>query len=828
LTLAKEKDIQTNKKRNMQYDRLLKGSINLFLLLLFPLLSASADFSGVVYVDQNKNLQKDAGEKGVKDVAVSDGLNVVLTDGDGNYQLPGTPKSHFIYITVPSGYRTVKRFYIKTNGPASDYNFGLAPFLPSKNKKIRFIQLADTEASDDFGWIGPIRDFAANEEISFIVHTGDICYEKGLNFHGRMVTGETMGVPVYYCVGNHDLVKGNYGEELFEKNFGPVYYSFDAGNTHFIVTPMLGGDYQPSYTKEDVYRWMKNDLRLVDPAKKVVVFNHNLLTMEEEFIYGINETEQINLNEHNLKAWIYGHWHSNYLIRHGNTGIVSVCTAPPNKGGIDHSPENFPVYEIDEAGDLYVHPRYNYLNNHFAAVSPNGNQCVIDRSNQLLISVNTYSTCSPAEKMEYRIEGMEKYEPLIQQSDWNWSGRYPAAELKAGISYRISFRTQLRNGDIFTSIRNFVIPESSTENSDREGSQKDFLELKWIVNAGSSIGMCSPIFSGGQLFMAAIDDYGENNYLLAYNAATGELSWKYKTDGPVKNSICIEGDHLMATDEGGIAYAINIKTGKPVWKRDLEIHNVPLLVTGGVVHNGVYYCGFGNYLSALDCKDGRLIWKNNSWNGGEGTTSTMTVCGNTLIAGSNWRALYGHDLETGAKKWEVSKDGIRFCNGTASYVHDTMFFAAERAIIKMDPVSGSVYSVNPVPYDLQVASTPLVTDKMIVTGTSAEGLVAYDRYSLKEIWKVKPGVSLVYTAPYSKPYAATVETSPVLIGDIIVTGASDGYLYAVDQDNGRIITKINLGAPVFGKACLADNLLFVTDFSGNISCFTVVMNEHSW
>ncbi|MRR24227.1 phosphoesterase, partial [bacterium] len=221
------------------------------------------------------------------------------------------------------------------------------------------------------------------------------------------------------------------------------------------------------------------------------------------------------------------------------------------------------------------------------------------------------------------------------------------------------------------------------------------------------------------------------------------------------------------------------------------------------------------------CSDGRLIWKNESWNGGEGTTSTMTVYGNTLVAGSNWRALYGHDLQTGAKKWEVSSDGIRYCNGTPAFVDDTMFFSAERAIIRMDPSNGSLNAVHPVPYDLQVASTPLVTDRIIVTGTSAEGLVAFDRFTAKELWKVKPGLSLVYTAPYSKPPAATVETSPVAAGRMIIFGASDGYLYAVDYETGRIITKINLGAPVFNTACLAGNFLYVADFSGNISCFSV-------
>ena len=283
-------------------------------------------------------------------------------------------------------------------------------------------------------------------------------------------------------------------------------------------------------------------------------------------------------------------------------------------------------------------------------------------------------------------------------------------------------------------------------------------------------------------------------------------------------------DTETGTDYGWIGpirdYAANeevsfiIHTGDICYEYGLHFHGSN--VTSETMRVPVYYCGYGNYLSALDCSDGRLLWKNESWNGGVGTTSTMTVSGNTLIAGSNWQALYGHDLQSGAKKWEAASDGIRYCNGTAAWVDDTLFFAAERALIRMNPATGVLYKVNPVPYDMQVASIPLVTDRMIVTGTSSEGMVSWDRFTFKELWKVKPGTSLVYTAPYSKPLASTVETSPVAAGDMIIFGASDGYLYAVDRGKGRIMSKTNLGAPVFSTACLADNLLYVADFSGNI------------
>ena len=88
-----------------------------------------------------------------------------------------------------------------------------------------------------------MRDLAANEKVAFMIHTGDICYENGLKNHIKLMNTSNMGCPVFYCLGNHDLVKGKYGEELFESIYGPVYYSFDFGSTHYIVTPIMLRDF---------------------------------------------------------------------------------------------------------------------------------------------------------------------------------------------------------------------------------------------------------------------------------------------------------------------------------------------------------------------------------------------------------------------------------------------------------------------------------------------------------------------------------------------------------------------------------------------------------
>ena len=64
----------------------------------------------------------------------------------------------------------------------------------------------------------------------------------------------------------------------------------------------------------------------------------------------------INLNEHNLKAWVYGHWHINYMKKQGD--VYSVCTSSLDKGGIDHSTTAFRVMHVDSKGDFTSELRY--------------------------------------------------------------------------------------------------------------------------------------------------------------------------------------------------------------------------------------------------------------------------------------------------------------------------------------------------------------------------------------------------------------------------------------------------------------------------------------
>lgn len=800
-------------------------------------------FSGKVFMDVNGNGVVDAGEKGLPGVRVSDGLQVTATNQAGEYHLPGHSKARFVFITTPTGYKFTKAFYIRADSSVTAYNFGLAPVKSAKAGVAKFIRLTDTETYLYNDWITEAKNYAANESADFIVHTGDICYEKGLQFHAQQINSSTMGVPVYYCIGNHDLVKGPYGEALYESLFGPVFYSFEAGPAHFIVTPMRYGDYQPSYTFDDLYLWLKNDLAHTDPAKPVVMFNHDLLTYDTLFTIKSSKGDSINLNDHHLKAWIYGHWHINFAHTHGNTGIRSLCSAPAADGGIDNSASNFDVIDVDKDGIAAVQRRYTYVSNQITQVSPAATGVAFD-GNKLLISANTYHTSAQVRQVLFSLYSKKgqllKQLPLQPRTDWNWAAttEIPAAWLNNVYTSTIEATTS--TGNILFRRDTFLLEKSKVpaftgqvwpevlQNAQRTAvvssvtTDPKGLHLVWSANTGANVWKSSPICAEGKVFVGNIDDEGnEHCGITAMDARTGKIAWQFRTKNSIKHSISYSEHLLVATDAEGITYALEAATGKLRWQHAGEMKSLPSYNSGGVVKAGVYYTGAGKYMQALDLLTGAVKWTNHDWSGGEGTPAAMAVQGDCLITSSNWSHLFAHDLATGKLRWKRSDEGIRFRSGTAAFYDGKLYVHGINKLHIIDPANGKTIDSIPVEEALKTMTAPVVTDEYILICTATNGLAAYDKQTKALIWRFVPGEALFYTAPYTLPSSATIESTPLCAGNRVYIGASDGYVYVADLKTGKLLSRFHTGAPVFADMAICNGMLYVVDFSGNVNAFSL-------
>lgn len=270
---------------------------------------------GVVYLDRNGNGQRDRGERGIRGVSVSNGLDVVQTDARGGYAIP-LPEESVLFITKPASYRVpvnaqqLPQFYylhypegtpdvaewdfpvIEPTGPLPDrIDFALLP--GRDNSRFKALAFADPQASSDeeedmlrIDLVEPLIDNPFGAEFSLIV--GDVVdddlslYER----HNRSMA--QIGIPMWNLPGNHDMNYRSpndfYATDTFKSVFGPTNYSFDYGDVHFVAFDNIeykgegngtfdNGNYR-GHLSEEQLTWLENDLRYVDRDKLLVIATH--------------------------------------------------------------------------------------------------------------------------------------------------------------------------------------------------------------------------------------------------------------------------------------------------------------------------------------------------------------------------------------------------------------------------------------------------------------------------------------------------------------------------------------------------------------------------
>ncbi len=274
----------------------------------------------------------------ISGIPVSDGRNTVFTDKDGRFLLPGWERARTINVAVLT--ERHNDWYMQIEGHIGDFEFVIDPSR-QHDDSFCFLHTSDTEIENRYenDWVFFAKDCVKKNSPAFFMHTGDLCREDGVKRHYLAMNRETVGCPVRYCIGNHDFIGEKYGEEIYEKLYGPSWYSFDCGNYHFVCLSIGAGDNPSGYAHEDQWLWLMNDLETAGKDKKLVVCCHDLCASDPTgFTKQVGDT-LLDLKKRGLVAWVYGHYHVN--MAHEYDGVVSVTTSRPDSGGIDSSPAAF-------------------------------------------------------------------------------------------------------------------------------------------------------------------------------------------------------------------------------------------------------------------------------------------------------------------------------------------------------------------------------------------------------------------------------------------------------------------------------------------------------
>ncbi len=301
-----------------------------FMLDAIPLL-AQSQTKGTVYFDANQNGVRDAGEKGVEGVSVSNGIAVVKTNALGQYKIELPPES-ILFISKPAGYGIplnevqLPQFYynhypsgtpdlanwkwpvIEPTGPLpKNIDFALVEeVIPDTFKAMGF---ADPQTTTDEELDMMRKDiidelFGNPYEAKFGLVAGDLVNDNlGLyERHNKLMA--QIGIPIWNVPGNHDTNPESpdhtYSTETYKSVYGPDYYSFEYGQVHFLALNNIGfqgkGKGYIGHIDEDQMKWIENDLKDVPTNKLIMVITHiPLLT------YANNRTFPKNVNTGNFK-----------------------------------------------------------------------------------------------------------------------------------------------------------------------------------------------------------------------------------------------------------------------------------------------------------------------------------------------------------------------------------------------------------------------------------------------------------------------------------------------------------------------------------------------
>ena len=294
--------------------------------------------TGTVYIDQNENLQYDEGDVPFAGAVVSDGFTTTLTDEQGVFTLTANSEAKFVFLSTPTATKPLASWYRAVSEETSD--FPLARIVDSS--PLVFVQLSDTHYATDpaefkkafvdrrmkvlpKGIFDKMVPEVNNVNPDFVILTGDIIadakrpnidlVDKWMNYMGTQFASR-FSAPFYAAVGNHDVMRDEAVDKaIYERYFGPTYYSFNVKRVHFVVldTQQLSGTHLLYTVTSSQLGWLEEDLAAIDSSMPVIVFCHEPTpdwadTPENSALLSL-------LSRVGITALLDGHWHINFVVQ---------------------------------------------------------------------------------------------------------------------------------------------------------------------------------------------------------------------------------------------------------------------------------------------------------------------------------------------------------------------------------------------------------------------------------------------------------------------------------------------------------------------------------
>jgi eukaryotic-like serine/threonine-protein kinase len=279
----------------------------------------------------------------------------------------------------------------------------------------------------------------------------------------------------------------------------------------------------------------------------------------------------------------------------------------------------------------------------------------------------------------------------------------------------------------------------------------------------------SPVVSSDSVYFAS------GGRVYAVNLQTGGLKWRYPYDGfmaaAVTNTLVISGDTLLVPTGDGL-YALNTADGKLKYPA-FKLNKGGVATTPAVVGDNVYFGSHEGKLYGLNIQTGELLggaYKNGLSAGGDFAGDMTSADGIVYFITTN-SALHAVDAAAGSQRWGQVFNGIA---GLVTPVvsGETLFVASGQSLVNYRASTGQMRWLLTTHNDI-TAPPAVDSDGNVYIVTSDRGVYAIDSLR-KLLWKKPPHTDY------------EVDTQPVVANDLVIVGTSAGAIYAYDRATGDL------------------------------------------
>lgn len=357
-------------------------------------------------------------------------------------------------------------------------------------------------------------------------------------------------------------------------------------------------------------------------------------------------------------------------------------------------------------------------------------------------------------------------------------------------------------------------------------SAKGDLRRLWSADIGDGSSrvaqlIASPVVASGLVYTMDVEAT-----VSAFDADTGKLVWRSRLapkgmdDGVLGGGLAWGGGQLFATTGFAEIIALDGQTGTEIWRRGL---NGPIRAAPTLFRGRVFVMTIANETYALDATDGKVLWNHIGITETAGLLggASPTADGSTILASSSSGELVALRFENGRMVWSDSMTALHRVDPISTIAHIRGRPVIDRGRVIVTANSGRTFAI-----DLRTGtrlwerrlgsgSSPWVAGDFIYIVTNTGELVNLSRKT--------GGIKWVTQLPRFKDpedrEGPIFWSGPVLAGDRLLIGGSNGEVWSVSPYTGKLLGRIKLRGAVYLQPVVANDTVYILTDEAKLFAF---------